>query len=83
MFNDARKSIQDEDRSGRPCVVREILKKVTDGASQVQNPPVNFRKYHALFSTRLSQSRLSQVLRKWVPKILVDAYRMASALTFF
>jgi hypothetical protein len=35
-----------------------------DGASQFQNFGVNFHKFHALFSTRLSQTRLPQALRK-------------------
>jgi hypothetical protein len=40
------------------------LFKVKGDASQFQNFHVNFNKFHAQFSTRLSQSRLSQVLRK-------------------
>jgi hypothetical protein len=46
---------------GRPSVVSEDLvqnvtkKFVKDGALQFQNFRVNFHKFHALFSTRLSQ----------------------------
>jgi hypothetical protein len=49
---------------GRPSVVSYDLvqsvdkKFVKDGASQFQNFRVNFHKFHALFSTRLSQVRL-------------------------
>jgi hypothetical protein len=39
-------------------------KSVKDSALQFHNFHVNFHKFHALFSTRLSQSRLSQVLHK-------------------
>jgi hypothetical protein len=35
-----------------------------DGDSQFQNFRVNFHKFHAVFPTRLSQARPSQVLRK-------------------
>jgi hypothetical protein len=35
-----------------------------NGASHFHNSPVNFYKFHAFFSTRLSESRLLQVLRK-------------------
>jgi hypothetical protein len=58
---------------------------VKDGASQFQNFCVNFHKFYALSSMRLSQVRLSEVLARWVPKILTGAHKMqrlASALTF-
>jgi hypothetical protein len=37
---------------------------VKNGASQLHNFRVNFHKFHVLFSTRLTQARLSQVLGK-------------------
>jgi transposase len=61
MFKDGRTDVDDEERSGRPIVVSDDLvqsvdeKCVNEGASQFQNFRVNFHKFHALFSTRLSQ----------------------------
>jgi hypothetical protein len=57
MFKNGRKNIHDEERSDRPTEVLKVLTKkfVKDGASQFQNLLVNFHKFHALFSTRLSQ----------------------------
>jgi transposase len=61
MFKDGRTNVHDEERSGRPSVVSDDLVQtvakqfVKDGASQFQNFCVNFRTFHALFSTRLSQ----------------------------
>jgi hypothetical protein len=57
---------------------------VKDGTSQFQNFHVNFQKFHTLFCMRLSQARLSQVLTRWVPEMLMGAHKMqsmASALT--
>jgi hypothetical protein len=70
MFKDRRTNVHGEERNGRPSVVSDDLaqivdqKSVNDGASQFQNIRVNFRKFHILFSTSSSQTRLSQVLRK-------------------
>jgi hypothetical protein len=72
MLKDGRTNAHDEERNGWPSVVSDILFKmltkkfVKDSASQFQNFRVNFHTFHALFSTRLSQARLSQVLRKMV-----------------
>jgi hypothetical protein len=61
MFKDVRTNIHDESRSVRPFAVSDDLvqsveqKNVKDGASQFQNFHVNFHKFHALFSMRLSQ----------------------------
>jgi hypothetical protein len=61
MFKDGRINIHNEERSGRPTVVSDDhdqtvdQKLVKDGVSQFQNLRVNFQKFHALFSTRLSQ----------------------------
>jgi hypothetical protein len=58
MFKDGRTNVHDEERSGRPSVVNEVLFKVlTDkfvkvGTSQFH---VSFHKFHALSSMRLSQ----------------------------
>jgi hypothetical protein len=52
-------------KSGGPSVVSDDfvqnvdIKFVTDGASQFQNFRVNFHKFHALLSTRLSQLGLA------------------------
>jgi hypothetical protein len=49
---------------GRPSVVSDVVQSVhqkkvfKDGDSQLQNFYVNFRKFHALFSSRLSQAGL-------------------------
>jgi hypothetical protein len=70
MFKDGRTNVHDEERNGGLSVVCAILFKMLtkkflkDGDSQFQNFRVNFHKFHALFCTRLSQTRLSQVLRK-------------------
>jgi hypothetical protein len=56
---------------------------VKDSATQFQNFHVNFHKLHSLFSKRLSQARLSQVLRN-VGSELTGAHKtqkMASSLT--
>jgi hypothetical protein len=64
-----RTNVHDEERNGRPSVVSDDLvqsvdkKFAKDGVSQFQNFRVDFHKFHALFSTRLSQARLSQILR--------------------
>jgi hypothetical protein len=61
MFKDWRKNIHDEQRSVRTSVMSDHpfksvdQKYVKDGASQFQNFRLNFHKFHALFSTRLSQ----------------------------
>jgi transposase len=63
MFKAGRTNVHDEKRSGRPSVVSDDLvrsvdqtkKIVKDGASQFQKFHVNFHKFHAFFSTRLSQ----------------------------
>jgi hypothetical protein len=47
---------------------------VKDSISQFRNFHVNFHRFHPLFSTRLSQTRLSQVLRKMG---FVNAYMCA------
>jgi hypothetical protein len=70
MCKDERTDIHDEERSGQPFITSDGFFKlpnkkiVKDGASQFQNFRVNFHKVHALLSMRLSQARLSQVLRK-------------------
>jgi hypothetical protein len=61
MFKDGRTCVHDEERSGQSSVVSDddhqsVDKKyVKDSASQSQNFRVNFHKFHALFSMRLSQ----------------------------
>jgi hypothetical protein len=56
-----RTNVCDEKRSGGPAICSErwlkvlINKSVKDGASQFQNFHVNFHKFQALFSKRLSQ----------------------------
>jgi hypothetical protein len=61
MFKDGRKNVYDEERSDWPSVVSNNLvqivdqKFVKDGASQFRNFRVNFHKFHALFSMRLSK----------------------------
>jgi hypothetical protein len=65
MFKDGGTDIHDGQRSGRPSVLSDDLvqmltkKFAKDGASQFQNFHVNFHKFRSLFSTRLSQARLS------------------------
>jgi hypothetical protein len=60
MFRDGRTDVHDEERSVQPSVVSDDIvqsvdqKSVKDGASQFRNFRVNFHKFHALFSTRLS-----------------------------
>jgi hypothetical protein len=90
MFKNGRTDVHGEEGSGRPPVVRVILFKmltkkfVKDGASKFQNFHVNFHKFHALFSTRLSLLGYAVCVR-WVPKMLTGVHntqRMASALTF-
>jgi hypothetical protein len=51
MFEDRRTNVHDKERSGQPSELSDVK----DGASQHQNFCVNFHKFHALFSTRLSQ----------------------------
>jgi hypothetical protein len=51
-----------------------IFFKVKDGTSQFQNFRVNFHKFHALFSMRLSQAKLSQVSHKIVYMGSENAY---------
>jgi hypothetical protein len=61
MFKDGQINVHSEERSDRLSVVSDDLvqsvdlKFVKDGASQFHNFRVNFHKFHALFSTRLSQ----------------------------
>jgi hypothetical protein len=56
------KNVHDEERSGQPPVVSDDLVQsvdkisVKDGASQFQNFRVNFHTFHAMFSTRLSET---------------------------
>jgi hypothetical protein len=84
-------NVHDEERSGRPSVVNDLVQSVDkkkftkDGVSQFQNFRVDFHKFHALFSTRLSQARLSQILRNMGSENVHVAHEtqiMASALTF-
>jgi hypothetical protein len=69
--------------------VTHLLKKqeyeVKDGASQFQNFYVNFHKFRALLSMRLSQARPSEILCKMASKMLKGAHktqRMTAALSF-
>jgi hypothetical protein len=62
MFKDGQTNAHDEERSGQPSVASdnfvqscEQKQSVKDGVSQFQNFRVNFHKFHALFSARLSQ----------------------------
>jgi hypothetical protein len=58
-------NVHHEQQSGRPPAVSDDLvqivdqKTVKDGASQFQNFHMNFHKFHALLSTRLSHAKLS------------------------
>jgi hypothetical protein len=72
MFKDGRKNVYNEDQVvGLPSVmsydpVQSVDQQFCERChSQFQNFSVNFQKFHALFSTRLSQlGRLSQLPRK-------------------
>jgi hypothetical protein len=61
MFKDGRRNVHNEERSVQPSVVCEDLaqsvdkKNMKDDASQFENFHVNLHKFHAPFSTRLSQ----------------------------
>jgi hypothetical protein len=60
MFKCGRTNVHDEERSGRPSVVMFLFKVLTkklvkDGASKLQNFRMNLHKFHALFSTVISQ----------------------------
>jgi hypothetical protein len=60
---------------------------VKDGTSQFQNFHVNFHKFHALLSVKLSQARLCyhKFCATWVPKMFMGAHKtqgMAWVLTF-
>jgi hypothetical protein len=55
---------------------------VKDGTSQFQNFCVNFHKFHALFSMRLSQARLSEVLEGWVSKMLTGVHKIENGFGF-
>jgi hypothetical protein len=57
MFKDGQKNVHNEEKSGRPSVVSEnLVKSVNQKIYERQQFTIS-----ALFSTRLSQSRLSQV----------------------
>jgi hypothetical protein len=62
MFKDGRTNVDDDERSGWPSVVSDLAQSVDqnirkNNASQYQNFfSVNFHKFHAPFSTRLSHS---------------------------
>jgi hypothetical protein len=64
MFRDGQTNVHNEEQSGRPSVVRMILFKVKDDASQFQNLQVNFHKFHSSLRDYHILARLSQVLRK-------------------
>jgi hypothetical protein len=56
MFKVGRTNVHDEEEVVGHCSVQSVdQKSVKDGASQFQNFYANFHKFHALFSTRLSQ----------------------------
>jgi hypothetical protein len=65
-----RTNVHDEERSGRPSVMNDDLAQSVDQKVcerchfTISKLCVNFHKFHALFSTRLSQAMLLKVLRK-------------------
>jgi histone-lysine N-methyltransferase SETMAR len=84
-------NVHDEERSGQPSIASDNLVQSVDQKNcerrrfTISELSCASPKFHAVFSTRLSQVKLSQVLRNMVSESATGAHktqRMASTLTF-
>jgi histone-lysine N-methyltransferase SETMAR len=93
MFNEGRTNVHDEERSGRPSLITEDLKKQIDEQIR-QERRSTLDKLHEKF-LQISRSLRHEILSKhlgyrnicarWVPRMLADDHRkesMGAALTF-